>query len=317
MLRYLAGRVATMVLVLLAISLGLFALSHSAPGGPLASLIPIDQVGDSQALIEAKTKEFGLDKPLPVQYWLWLSHLLVGDLGTSFQYSRPVAHLIMERMVPTLELMGLGLLIGNLVAVALGLYQASKKGKPIDYALGAVSLVLLSTPAFFLGMLAIFLFSAVLGWLPSSQMTTAGDGSTLDLIRHLILPVGVLATVHSAGITRYVRAGLLEELSRDYVRTAIAKGATMRQARWKAFRNALGPIVTVMMMGVPALLSGAVVLEAVFSWPGLGSLTLDAISFRDYPVILGFGMMVSVVVVLSNLVSDLLLTVLDPRVALR
>lgn len=306
-----------MVVVLLAISLGLFALSHAAPGGPIASMIPLDQVGDSQALIEAKIKEFGLDKPLPVQYLVWLSHLLTGDLGTSFQYHRPVAELIAERLVPTLELMGLGLLIGNLIAVGLGLYQASKKGKPVDYALGAVSLVLLSTPAFFLGMLAIFLFSATLGWLPSSQMSTAGDGSTLDLIRHLVLPVGVLAAVQSAAITRYVRAGLLEEVSKDYVRTAIAKGATLRQARWRAFRNAAGPISTIMMMGVPALLSGAVVLEAVFSWPGLGSLTLGAISFRDYPVILGFGMLVSVIVVLSNLAADLLLSALDPRVALR
>lgn len=317
MVRYLAARLGSMLLVLLAISVGLFGLSQAAPGGPLGSMIPLDQVGDSQALIEAKTKEFGLDKPLPTQYYLWMSHLLQGDLGTSFKYNRPVAELIAERMVPTLELMGLGLVIGNAIAIGLGLIQAAKKGKPVDYVLGAASLVLLSTPAFFLGMLAIFVFSATLGWLPSSQMSTAGDGSPIDLLRHLVLPVAVLAAVQSAGTTRFVRAGLLEELNKDYIRTAIAKGATRGQARWRAFRNALGPISTIMMMGVPGLLSGAVVLEAVFAWPGMGSLTIDAISARDYPIILGFGMLVSIVVVLSNLAADLLLSFLDPRVALK
>lgn len=316
MLRYIAMRIFTMILVLFAVSVGLFALSRSAPGGPLASLVPLEQVGDAGPLIEAKSKEFGLDKPLPVQYGIWASKLVTGDMGTSFQFNRPVAELIGERLIPTLELMGLGLLIGNVAAIGLGLFQASNKGKPIDYGLGVVTLLIMSTPAFFLAMLGIYLFSAKLGWLPSSQMSTAGDGSLVDLLRHLVLPVAVLALVQAASMTRYVRAGLLEELGQDYVRTAIAKGASPGQARWRAFRNSLGPILTVMMMNVPQLLGGAVVLESVFAWPGMGSLTLGAIQFRDYPVILGFGMMVALVVVISNLLADILVSVLDPRVQL-
>lgn len=316
MLRFLATRLATMVGVLLLISLGLFFLSHSAPGGPLASLVPPDQVGDSQALIEAKKKEFGLDKPLPVQYAAWVGRLVTGDLGTSFQFNRPVSALIGERLVPTLELMGSGLVIGSILAVLLGMYQASRKGRAIDYLLGGVSLALLSTPAFFLAMLGIYFFSAKLRWLPSSQMSTPGDGSLPDLLRHLVLPVAVLAVLQCATLMRYVRAGQLEEQSKDYVRTTIAKGATPAQARWKAFRNSMLPLVTILMMSVPSLLSGAIVLEAVFSWPGLGSLTLGAIQWRDYPIILGFGMMVALVVVLANFCSDLLLALLDPRVRL-
>ncbi len=317
MARYVATRLLTMLLVLAVVSVGLFALSHSAPGGPLASLIPPDQIGDSQALIEAKTKEFGLDKPLTTQYAIWVGKLVTGDLGMSFQFGRPVSSLIAERLVPTLELMGIGFVLGSLIAIGLGMFQAANKGKAIDYLLGAASLLLLSTPAFFLGMLLIYFFSAKLGWLPSSQMSTAGDGSPLDLIRHLVLPVTVLAALQAASLTRYIRAGLLEELSRDYVRTAVAKGATTGQARWKAFRNSLGPLVTIMMMSVPGLLSGAVVLESVFAWPGMGSLTIGAIQFRDYPVILGFGMIVALLVVVCNFLADLLLSLLDPRVALR
>lgn len=305
-----------MLFVLWLVSLGLFTLSHSAPGGPIASLVPPDQVGDSGPLIEAKTKEFGLDQPLPAQYARWASKIVTGDLGTSFQFNRPVSGLITERLVPTLELMGLGLLLGSLLAVVLGIYQARKKGTFLDYVLGSMSLVLLSTPAFFLAMLGIYLFSAKLRVLPSSQMSTPGDGSLVDLLRHLVLPVGVLAVLQCASLMRYVRAGQLEELTKDYVRTSLAKGATRRQAEWAAFRNSLLPLVTILMMSVPTLLSGAIVLEAVFSWPGLGSLTLAAIQFRDYPVILGFGMLVALVVVLSNFLSDLLLAALDPRVRL-
>ncbi|MGJ6981514.1 ABC transporter permease [Aestuariimicrobium soli] len=317
MLRYLLSRVLTMLLVLFVISIALFGLSHAAPGGPLAMLIPPDQLGDSQALIEAKTKEYGLDKPLVVQYLNWIGRMLTGDMGQSFQFDRPVGTLLLERIPPTMELMLLGFVLGNLLAILLGMGQAARKGTLVDYGFGAATLLVLSTPAFFIGMLLIYFFSAKLQWLPSSQMSNAGDGSVPDLLRHLVLPVVTLAMLGCASMARYVRAGMLEELQRDYVRTAIAKGASQAQARWKAFRNALGPLVTIMMMSAPALLSGAVVLEAVFAWPGMGTLTIRAIQNRDYPVILGFGMVVAIVVVVSNLLADIFLSLLDPRVVLR
>lgn len=316
MARYLLIRFATMVFVLWLVTVGLFFLSHAAPGGPIASLVPPDQVGLAGPLIQEKIKEFGLDKPLPVQYLTWVGKVVRGDLGMSFQYNVPVLGLILQRMVPTVELMGLGLLFGTAGAVLFGRFTAARKGRPVDYLLGGVSLTFLAIPAFFLGMLGIFIFSAKLRWLPSSGMTAPDDGSLWDHLRHLILPVAVLAVLQGATLMRYVRAGLLEELDKDYVRTTIAKGSTVRQARAKAFRNSLIPLVTIVMISVPSLLSGAVVLEAVFAWPGMGSLTLGAIQFRDYPVILGFGLMVAIVVVLSNLIADLLLRLVDPRVRL-
>ena len=316
MVRYLLIRVATMIFVLWLVSVGLFFLSHAAPGGPIASLVPPDQVGLSGPLIQEKIHEFGLDKSLPIQYLTWAGKVVRGDLGTSFQYNVPVLGLILQRTVATIELMGLGLALGTVAAVVLGRYTAARKGGPADYALGGASLTFLAIPAFFLGMLGIFIFSAKLRWLPSSGMTAPDDGGLWDHIRHLILPVAVLAVLQGATLMRYVRAGLLEELDRDYVRTTIAKGSTIRQARAKAFRNSLIPLVTILMMSVPSLLSGAVVLEAVFAWPGMGSLTLGAIQFRDYPVVLGFGLMVALVVVLSNLIADLLLRSVDPRVRL-
>ncbi len=316
MTRYLLIRFATMIFVLWVVTVGLFFLSHAAPGGPIASLVPPDQVGLAGPLIAEKIKEFGLDKPLPVQYLTWVGKVVRGDLGTSFQYNVPVLGLLLQRMGPTIQLMGLGLLFGTAGAVALGRFAAARKGRPADYLLGAGALTFLAIPAFFLGMLGIFLFAAKLRWLPSSGMTAPDDGSPWDHIRHLILPVAVLTILQAATIMRYVRAGLLEELDKDYVRTSIAKGSTIRQSRAKAFRNSLIPLVTILMMSVPSLLSGAVVLEAVFAWPGMGSLTLGAIQFRDYPVILGFGLLVAVVVVLSNLAADLLLRRVDPRVRL-
>ena len=316
MARYLVIRISTMIFVLWLVTVGLFALSHAAPGGPIASLVPPDQVGNSGPLIAAKIKEFGLDQPAVVQYLKWVAKILHGDLGTSFQYNVPVLGLLVSRMGPTIQVMGLGLIIGTIGAIAVGRFAAARKGRPSDYLLGGGALTFLAIPAFFLGMLGIFLFSAKLHWLPSSGMTLPDDGRLWDHVRHLILPVAVLSVLQGATIMRYVRAGLLEELDKDYVRTSIAKGSTVSQSRAKAFRNSLIPLVTILMMSVPSLLSGAVVLEAVFAWPGMGTLTIGAIQFRDYPVILGFGLLVAVVVVLSNLAADLLLRRVDPRVRL-
>lgn len=311
------SRLGTMVLVLFVISLALFGLSRAAPGGPLGSLIPPDQVEHAEALRERLIAEYGLDQPLPVQYWEWVRRLLVGDMGGSFQFNRPVVGLMAERLVPTIELMGFGMLFGTLIAIALGIFQARRKGTFTDYSLGATSLVFSNTPGFFLGMILIYVFAARLQWFPSSQMSTPGDGSLPDLLRHLVLPVLTLTMLSAAGTMRYVRAGMLEELGKDYVRTAIAQGATERQAAGKAFRNSLVPIVTIVMIQVPQLLGGAVVLEAVFSWPGMGTLMIDAINYKDYPVMLGFGMTVSLIVVVNNFVTDLLVASLDPRVRLQ
>ncbi len=317
MLRYVTVRVASSLVVLFLVTVGLFWLSHMAPGGPLGALIPLDSAASAQELIAAKTKEFGLDQPLYAQYFSWVGHVLTGDLGTSFQYNRPVATMLGERVGPTVELMGVGLVLGNLLAVVLGVFSASRKGRSADYGIGGVSLLLLSIPAFFLAMICIYVFAARLRILPSAGMSSAGDGSVRDLLVHLVMPAGVLAVIQAASMMRYVRAGMLEELTKDYVRTAVAKGATPGQSRRKALRNSLLPLITLMMMSVPALLGGAVVLESVFAWPGMGQLTLGAVQFRDCPLILGFGLTVAILVVVTNFIADLLLMVADPRVRLR
>ena len=212
--RYLLVRFATMIFVLWLVTVGLFFLSHAAPGGPIASLVPPDQIGLSGPLIAAKTKEFGLDKPLLVQYLTWVGKVIRGDLGTSFQFSVPVTGLLLQRMGPTVELMGLGLLIGTLGAIALGRYSATKKGRPVDYLLGGGALTFLAIPAFFLGMFGIFIFAAKLRWLPSAGMSLPDDGGLLDSIRHLVLPVGVLSVVQCATLMRYVRAGCSKSSTR-------------------------------------------------------------------------------------------------------
>ncbi len=317
MLRHAAVRLISSVAVLLLVTIGLFTLSHLAPGGPLGALIPLESLAGSEDLIAAKSKEFGLDQPAHVQYFTWLGRVLHGDLGMSFQHNRPVADLLLERVGPTLELMGTGLVIGNLIAVVLGVFTASRKNSATDYAISGMSLTVLSVPPFFLGMVGIYLLSARLRVLPSAGMSSPGDGSVRDLLVHLIMPASVLALVQGAAMMRYVRAGMLEELSKDYVRTVIAKGASPLKARLKALRNGLLPLITLLMMSISGLLGGAVVLESVFAWPGMGQLTLAAIQFRDYPLILGFGLVVAIVVIVSNFLADLLLVVADPRVRLR
>lgn len=307
-----------MLAVLFVVSIGLFGLVLAAPGDAVTAMVPPEELGTSQSYIEQRKHELGLDRSPPLQYVAWAGRVLRGDLGESFgNPNESVAGLLVRRLGPTLELM-LTAMAGSVVfALALGVFAASRKNRPADYLIGSTSLLLLSVPAFFLGMLAIYVFAFRLRWLPSSGMSTPGDGGPGDLLRHLAMPAGILAIHGAAGLTRFVRAGLLEELSADYVRTALAKGASLGRARMHALRNSLLPLITLLMMGIPELLGGAVILETLFSWPGMGQLTLAAIGNHDYPLIVGFGLVVTVVVLLSNLLADLLYRVADPRVRLR
>lgn len=319
MAAYLVRRVLVSVFVLILISIGIFTLVRLAPGDPVDMMIPPEQRGPGSAeYVAAKRTELGFDEPLPVQYGIWLRNALQGDLGYSITTSRPVTELIGERIGPTLYLMVLSLLLALLIAVPLGLVSAVRKGKVADYIASVVTLGAISTPPFFIAILCIYVFALTLGLLPSAGMSNPAAPSVGDSLLHLIMPMTILGFAASGGYTRYVRSSVIGELRADYVRTAEAKGASQPRVLTRhVLRNALIPLITVVALSLPGLLAGAVVIETVFAWPGMGQLAVSAVGKRDYPIIIGFAMVVAVLTLLSSLIADLLYTVVDPRVKLR
>lgn len=319
MAAYLLRRTLISVLVLIFISMGIFWLFRLAPGDPVEMMLPPTARGPgAEIFIEAKRAELGLDKPLWVQYFTWLGNAVSLDLGYSLDTGRSVAELLGERVGPTVYLMGLSLLLSLVIAVPLGLYAAVRKGRLADYAASVVSLGAVCTPPFFLGILGIYVFSLKLGLLPSSGMSTPGQESVGDSLLHLIMPLVILGFAGSGQLTRYVRSSVIAELHSDYVRTAEAKGVSATGVVTKhVLRNALIPVITIVALSLPGLLAGAVVIETVFSWPGMGQLAIAAFNGRDYPVIIGFALFFSIMVLISNLIADLLYTLVDPRVNLR
>ncbi|MCW3818897.1 ABC transporter permease [Micromonospora sp. DR5-3] len=319
MARYMIRRMSVSILVLFVISIGIFTLLRMAPGDPVDLMLPPEARGPgTEALLDAKRAELGLDKPLPIQYGIWLRDAFQGDLGYSISTGRPVAELIGERIGPTVYLMSLSLLLALLISIPLGLLSAVRKGKPVDYAASAVTLGAICTPSFFVAILCIYVFALKLRVLPSAGMSNPGNPSIGDSLLHLIMPMTILAFASSGALTRYVRSSVIGELRTDYVRTAEAKGAGRSRVLTRhVLRNALIPLITVVALNLPYLLAGAVVIETVFAWPGMGQLTVNAVGKRDYPIIIAFAMMVAILTLLSNLIADLLYTVVDPRVRLR
>jgi len=315
MLGSLASRLASSVLVFVMIAMGLFLLVRLAPGDPVDMMIPPETVGaDREAYVEAMRDRLGLDQPLPTQFALWFGALLRGDLGYSYANGQPVGQLLFDRLGPTLLLTGTALVVGLLIAIPIGVLTAVRRDTPADYGITSVSVLAIAVPSFFLAMLAIYVFSLQLRVLPSSGMHSSGRTDLPDLLAHMLLPVGILALAIAAPFIRYVRSGMLEELSKDYVRAVVAKGASPSRTLIHAFRNSLISLVTVLALYIPVVLAGAVVLEQVFSWPGMGQLAISSLTTRDYPVIIGFGLYVAALVLISNLVADMLYSVVDPRV---
>ena len=272
----------------------------------------------SDAALQAKEIAAGLDKPLIVQYFVWLWQLLQGNLGYSMKSYEPVSAMIGSHIGPTLLLMGASLALSLLIAAPAGIYSAVKQYSKGDYAVVTASFIGSSIPSFFLALILIYIFTVKLGILPSGGMNTLGmDGSVADTIRHMVLPVTVLAVSLAGSNIRYIRSSFLEILQQDYLRTARAKGIGYKRVIWKhAMRNALLPIVTVIGMQIPMLFGGAVIIEQVFSWPGLGLMTMTAIMGRDYPVIMGVCLLSAVGVLVSNLITDILYALVDPTIQL-
>ena len=315
MRRYLIRRLAQGAVVLFVVSAVVFAIVHAAPGGP--ALLNNPDVDPKMA--KEMEKQLGLDDPIPVQYARWLRNAVRGNLGRSYQHSLGTAELLWARIPNTLLLSGTALLLAVVLAVPLGMISAVYRYSALDYAATVTAFVGVSIPVFWLAILLIIVFSVTLGWLPSSGMLTVGlPFSMRDRLLHLLMPSIVLATFPLAQLTRYVRSSMVDALAQDYVRTARAKGLPERGVLGRhALRNALIPMVTVLGVLTPRLLGGAVVTETIFAWPGLGRLAVEAAVTRDYPVILGATLLVSTLVVLSNLITDFLYVVIDPRIALR
>ncbi len=314
MSKYIIKRILIAIPVLIGITIIDYAIMCLA-GSPLEML---QGPRVSEAAVDAKAIALGLDKPFYIQYFVWLGQLLQGNMGYSIKSFQSVSGMIGSHLGPTLLLMGVSLLTGLLIAIPAGIYSAVHQYSAGDYGLVTFSFLGSSIPGFFLSLLLVFVFTVKLGWLPSSGMSTLGTaGSFGDVARHMVMPVTVLAISIAGRNIRYIRSAMLEILQQDYLRTARAKGiGRFLVINKHALRNAMVPIVTVIGMEIPVLFGGAVIVEQVFSWPGLGLMTMSAISGRDYPVIMGVCLLSAVVVLAANLITDILYALVDPAIQL-
>ncbi|MCX4350154.1 MAG: ABC transporter permease [Lachnospiraceae bacterium] len=312
--KYIIKRILIAIPVLIGITIIDYAIMCMA-GSPLEML---QGPRVSEAAVEAKKIALGLDKPFYIQYFVWLSQLLHGNMGYSIKSYQPVSEMIGSHLGPTLLLMGVSLIVSLLIAIPAGIYSAIRQYSKGDYAVVTLSFLGSSIPGFFLSLLLIYLFTVKLGWLPSSGMTTLGtQGGFADVAKHMVMPVIVLAASIAGRNIRYIRSAMLEILQQDYLRTARAKGiGNFNVINKHALRNALVPIVTVIGMEIPVMFGGAVIVEQVFSWPGLGLMTMSAITSRDFPVIMGVCLLSAIVVLIANLITDILYALVDPTIQL-
>jgi peptide/nickel transport system permease protein len=317
---WLARRVAASIAIVLAVITLTFFLIHLAGGSPCVP--PEGQPLPPEVCRELR-RQFGLDRPLIVQYGKYLWALAHGDLGVSFAQHRPVSAAFKDAMPNTLVLAGAALLVDFAVGLALGVYQAARARRFSDLVLGNAALFLNSMPTFWLGLVLLLVFGLWLHWLPvggKGDPALCPNLDTLycaaDLARHLVLPALTLGLVGAAGTARYQRAATLEVVGQDYVRTARAKGLRERRV-WlhHILRNALLPFITLVGLAFPFLLTGAVLVEWVFAWPGMGWLSVNAVLSRDYPMVTAAALVASVMVALGNLLADVLYVVADPRIA--
>jgi peptide/nickel transport system permease protein len=314
--RYLLWRLAQIVPAVAGILLIAFVAVHTAPGDPVLALA--GEHGDAAYYAFIRSK-FGLDRPLSEQLVIYVSRVATGDLGQSFVHGRPVAVVIVERLPATLLLIGTALALSTTVGLALGVLAARRAGRPTDLAVRTAALLAHAMPSFWLAQMAAIALALGTGWFPVQGLTDARRALTgwryaLDVTHHLVLPALVLAAGELALTTRLTRTGMLEALATDYARTARAKGLSERGVVRHALRNALLPLVTVVGGRAGLVVTGAVLVETVFAWPGLGQLLLSSIQTRDVPILLGLFLLASMTVIVANLVSDIAYAWLDPRI---
>jgi len=313
--RYTIRRILQMIPLMVGISLIIFLIIQAAPGGPEQMMLQSGLTIDP-SVIEAYRHRLGVDQPIYIQYFKWISAFITGDLGISYTSTRPVLTMIMERLPATLELMSVSFVLAALIAIPMGIYSALRQYSFFDMVATTSSFLGIAMPVFWFGLILQLVFSVKLGWLPVSGTITVGNTSFEDHILHLILPSVVLSLHYIAGWSRYMRSSMLGVIGSDYIRTARSKGLRENIVVFRhAVKNALIPVVTIMALNLAALFSGAVITETIFAWPGIGRLFIQAMYARDYPVLMGILMMGSLMVVVFNLLADLVYGWLDPRIS--
>jgi peptide/nickel transport system permease protein len=328
---YVIKRLLQIIPVVLGVTLIAFALIHLAPGDPVRTML--GQHATQQEIDDISAK-YGLDQPLYVQYFIWLGDVLHGDLGRSILTHEQVTTEIGSRFPNTIELAIAAMIFAILIGVVAGIISATKQYSVADYSVMGIALFGISMPVFWLGIMLMMIFGVFLGWLPIGgridlllpfnritgfmvvdSIITANGAALISVLRHLILPAIALGTIPMAIIARTTRSSMLEILRQDFIRTERAKGLSERKVIYKhAIRNAMVPVVTVIGLNFGLLLSGAILTETVFSWPGVGRLVVDSVYARDYPLVIGCVLVFALVFVIVNLITDLLYTYIDPRI---
>ena len=314
-LRFLLFRIIQVIPVLILATMLVFLITRLSPGDPATVQLGmrLERPGAQQALAQLRS-EMGLDKPIPVQYLIWLSHVIRGDLGTSSRYELPVLPLILQKLPATLELIVTGICVALVLAIILGVAAAFYRGTVVDLAAAFISLVGVAVPTFWLALLLIIWFAVEKQWFPVSGFVSPINDLGGNL-KHLILPAISLTVFELALFTRFVRSEMLEVLHEDYIRTAHSKGLPAFIILVKhALRNALSPVITIVALEFGTLFGGIVVIEQIFRWPGIGMLTIQAITDRDFPILQGVVLLVAVAVTGANLIADILYALLDPRI---
>lgn len=327
MLKYIVKRLIHLIPVIIIISIVLFGLLKAMPGSPERFMVQCPE-GQSPAACELARQEFRdryrLDDPLPIQYFFWAGNLLQGDLGDSAYYQRPVTDVVGTFIINSIYLNVVSIIVSFLIAIPIGIISAVKRYSLFDNFWQIFSLLGISMPSFFFGILLIYLFSMQLGWFPLSGMT---DPRTyhpskdffywIDVLHHMFLPATVLIIGSLAGTIRYVRSAMIDVIRQDYIRTARSKGLSEKVVIYShAFRNALIPVVTLIAFSIPGLFSGATIIETIFNWPGIGRILIQSLQRRDYSLVLAMNMFYAVLALLSNLLMDLGYAIVDPRVKL-
>jgi peptide/nickel transport system permease protein len=314
---YILRRILINIPVLFLVTFLVFSLIEIAPGSVIDYFLTPDMMQyTTEQDIQRLRERTGLDRPFMVRYVNWLGKVARGDLGYSFVESEPVDELIWDHLQNTLPLMGTAWLMGVVFGITLGVFVGLRQYSAWDFSLTGLSFLGLSMPAFISGILGLYIFSVKLGWFPAGGMRTAAEDTTLrDSLNHLVLPATTLGLMGIARNMRYMRFSMLEVLNQDYITTARAKGLRRRIVNYRhALRNALLPVVTVVGLSIPELVAGAVFIETIYSWRGMGSLYLRAVSGRDYPVIMGVNLVFAVIVLAANLLTDITYSIVDPRV---
>ena len=313
---YMARRVIMLIPLLLGLSLIMFTLIQLAPGDPVLAMMG-EQAASNPEYVEQARKNLGLDDPLPVQYIRWVGNLVQGDFGTAYTFNRtPVLELIGDRFWSTVQLQGIALLLGLLIALPVGIISALRQYSAIDNIVTVGSFLGLALPNFWLALLLQLWIAVELGWLPVLSSGQA-RADYREKLKYFILPVIVLTLPNIAYFARFMRSAMLEVINQEYMTVARAKGLSGRSLLYgHAMRNAMIPMITVVGLQLPRIIGGAVIIEQIFAWPGLGDLAWKAIGQRDYPVILAITMLAGAAVMVVNIITDFIYVLVDPRVSL-